>query len=70
MNGTTAYVRFQSTERNRRGTFTGIFGLANGLAREGRLTAEQHRFWRAANDCTTPRTPIPRASTPRCTTPR
>lgn len=50
MSGTTTYVRFQSTERNQRGIFTGIFGLANGLAREGRLTAEQHRFWRAAND--------------------
>lgn len=47
---TTTYVRFQSTERDRRGVFTGIFGLANGLAREGRLTAEQHRFWRAGND--------------------
>ncbi|MFH9296899.1 hypothetical protein [Streptomyces sp. NPDC017520] len=50
MGGTTTYVRFQSTVRSPRGHFPGIFALANGLAREGRLTEEQHRFWRAAND--------------------
>ncbi|MFJ7524905.1 hypothetical protein YW3DRAFT_00790 [Streptomyces sp. MnatMP-M77] len=50
MGGTTAYVRFQGTERSPRGHFPGIFALAGGLAREGRLTEEQHRFWRAAND--------------------
>ncbi|MER6701675.1 hypothetical protein ABZ592_30585 [Streptomyces fimicarius] len=50
MSGTTAYVRFQSTGRSPRGHFPGIFALANGLAREGRLTEEQHRVWRAGND--------------------
>ncbi|MFE9461982.1 hypothetical protein [Streptomyces californicus] len=45
-----AYVRFQSPDRSPRGHFPGIFALANGLARDGRLTEEQHRFWRAAND--------------------
>ncbi len=35
------YVRFQSPHRNRRGYFTGIFGLINTLARAGKLTAEQ-----------------------------
>ncbi|MEU6953097.1 hypothetical protein [Streptomyces sp. NPDC045714] len=59
MGVTTTYVRFQSTERSPRGHFPGIFALANGLSREGRLTEEQHRFWRAANDwydaaCTDP----------------
>ncbi|AEM88408.1 hypothetical protein Strvi_9118 [Streptomyces violaceusniger Tu 4113] len=44
------YVRFQSTVRNRRGHFTGVFGLVNGLARDGKLTAEQERFRRANND--------------------
>ncbi|MFI8194996.1 hypothetical protein ACIF6K_00445 [Streptomyces sp. NPDC085942] len=44
------YVRFQSPERSPRGHFPGVFALANGLAREGRLTEEQHRFWRTAND--------------------
>lgn len=38
------YVRFQSPYRNRRGHFTGVFGLINTLAREGRLTVEQEAF--------------------------
>ncbi|MCX4973129.1 hypothetical protein [Streptomyces sp. NBC_00620] len=46
----TSYVRFQGTIRSERGHFPGVFGLANGLAREGRLTEEQFRFWRANND--------------------
>ncbi|MER5890284.1 hypothetical protein ABT160_41195 [Streptomyces sp. NPDC001941] len=44
------FVRFQSTERAPRGHFPGVFALANGLAREGRLSPEEYRFWRAAND--------------------
>ncbi|WP_345473825.1 hypothetical protein QMQ05_06005 [Glutamicibacter ectropisis] len=28
----------------------GIFGLANVLGRDGKLTAEQHAIWRAGND--------------------
>ncbi|MFP3991124.1 hypothetical protein U9R90_27370 [Streptomyces sp. E11-3] len=44
------YVRFQGTARSPRGYFPGIFVLANGLAREGRLNDEQYRFWRANND--------------------
>ncbi|SCB71975.1 hypothetical protein GA0061084_0005 [Arthrobacter sp. NIO-1057] len=28
----------------------GIFGLANALGRNGKLTAEQHAIWRAGND--------------------
>ncbi|AJZ86353.2 MULTISPECIES: hypothetical protein [Streptomyces] len=44
------YVRFQSTVRNERGYFTGVFGLINGLARDGKLTDEQERFRRANND--------------------
>ncbi|WP_336048366.1 hypothetical protein [Streptomyces sp. CA2R101] len=44
------YVRFQGTRRNRRGCFPGVFGLANALAREGKLSDEQYRFWRAGND--------------------
>ncbi|MFD8110281.1 hypothetical protein [Streptomyces microflavus] len=43
------YVRFQSPYRNRRGYFTGVFGLINTLAREGRLTAEQEAFRRSNN---------------------
>ncbi|MFE6775584.1 hypothetical protein [Streptomyces sp. NPDC057702] len=44
------YLRFQGTKRNERGAFPGVFVLVNGLAREGRLTVEQERFRRAAND--------------------
>ncbi|MGY4988043.1 hypothetical protein [Streptomyces nigrescens] len=44
------YVRFQGATRSPRGHFPGIFSLANGLAREGKLSDEQYRFWRAGND--------------------
>lgn len=44
------FVRYQGTTRNERGTFTGVFGLINGLARDGRLTDEQEQFRRAGND--------------------
>ncbi|MEU0163689.1 hypothetical protein ABZ154_34170 [Streptomyces sp. NPDC006261] len=43
------YVWFQSPYRNRRGHFTGVFGLINSLAREGRLTVEQEAFRRSNN---------------------
>lgn len=43
------YLRFQSTAPNRRGTFPGVFGLVNGLARDGKLTAEQERFRNSHN---------------------
>lgn len=43
------YVRFQSPHRNRRGHFTGVFGLVNNLAREGRLSDEQESFRRCNN---------------------
>jgi hypothetical protein len=44
------YIRFQGTTRSPRGHFPGVFALANGLARDGRLNDEQYRFWRAGND--------------------
>jgi hypothetical protein len=43
------YVRFQAAQPNRRGHFTGVFGLINGLAQEGRLTDEQESFRRSNN---------------------
>ncbi|MGW7660368.1 hypothetical protein [Streptomyces sp. NPDC054756] len=43
------YVRFQSPHRNGRGHFTGLFGLVNNLAREGRLSEEQEDFRRRNN---------------------
>nr|WP_184905861.1 hypothetical protein [Amycolatopsis umgeniensis] len=44
------FVRFQSPTRDKRGNFTGVFGLVNNLARAGHLTAEQEAFRRANND--------------------
>ncbi|MBF4617674.1 hypothetical protein ITJ44_06245 [Clavibacter sp. VKM Ac-2873] len=43
------YVRFQSAVPNRRGTFPGVFALANGLRLSGRLTAEENEWMDAAN---------------------
>lgn len=48
--GEAVYVRFQGTTRSPRGHFPGIFALANGLARNGKLNDDQYRFWRAGND--------------------
>ncbi|RII16951.1 hypothetical protein DSC45_14405 [Streptomyces sp. YIM 130001] len=47
---TPLFVRFQSTTRGPRGRFSGVFGLANGLARAGKLDEAQHCFWRTSND--------------------
>jgi hypothetical protein len=44
------YVRFESATPNDRGCRTGIFGLANGLAKSGRLSPEDWAWWRASND--------------------
>ncbi|MFD3659508.1 hypothetical protein ACFWVF_02735 [Streptomyces sp. NPDC058659] len=44
------FVRYQGRTRSPRGIFPGVFALANGLAREGRLSEEEYRFWRANND--------------------
>nr|WP_211116479.1 hypothetical protein [Glycomyces buryatensis] len=44
------YVRFESVHRNQRGYFTGVFGLVNTLAKQGRLTDEQESFRRSNND--------------------
>ncbi|MBL1120521.1 methyltransferase domain-containing protein [Streptomyces sp. 110] len=58
------YVRFQSTVRNERGYFTGVFGLVNGLARNGKLTAEQERLRRAHNDWYNAAYPDPSSADP------
>ena len=43
------YLRFESREPGRRGTHAGVFALANGLARTGRLSSVDHAWWRAGN---------------------
>ncbi|PUB19864.1 hypothetical protein C8K30_11933 [Promicromonospora sp. AC04] len=44
------YVRYEATEPTRRGTFPGVFALANGLAHSRRLTPEDWAWWRTHND--------------------
>jgi hypothetical protein len=44
------YARYQSPIPDTRGAFIGVFGLVNGLARQGLLTAEEERFRRVNND--------------------
>jgi hypothetical protein len=44
------YVRYESAVVNNRGGYTGIFGLANGLARSGRLSPGDWTWWRVSND--------------------
>lgn len=43
-------IRFESPTPNRRGQHVGVFGLANGLARSGRLSAQDWSWWRSSND--------------------
>ncbi|MFE7598788.1 hypothetical protein [Streptomyces sp. NPDC057494] len=44
------HIRFQSPTRSPRGHHPGVFGLANALAREGRLSPGEWAIWRASND--------------------
>ncbi|MFI8521081.1 hypothetical protein ACIGEZ_25165 [Streptomyces sp. NPDC085481] len=60
----TLFVRYQGTVRSPRAHFPGVFALANGLAREGRLSEEEFRFWRAANDWYDAAYPDPSATDP------
>ena len=43
------FRRFQSAVPNARGTFPGVFALANGLGRGGRLSSGDQAWWAAAN---------------------
>jgi hypothetical protein len=43
-------IRYQSTVPNRRGSFPGVFALANGLASENLLSSQDAVWHRAAND--------------------
>ncbi|GAB3620686.1 hypothetical protein GCM10027417_19470 [Glutamicibacter endophyticus] len=45
-----AYIRFQAPQPNHRGVHLGVFALANKLAHDGELSAEEHQQWRAMND--------------------
>ncbi|MFB7357588.1 hypothetical protein [Streptomyces gardneri] len=58
------FVRFQGTVRGPRGNFPGIFALANGLAREGRLSGDEYTFWRTNNDWYDANYPDPSSTDP------
>lgn len=44
------YIRYQSPTPGKRGVHAGVFGLANTLARSGRLSDDEWAAWRAGND--------------------
>jgi hypothetical protein len=46
---TTRFIRFESATPNLRGTYPGVFALANGLARDGRLSEADTRWLRVSN---------------------
>ncbi|HEY0215401.1 MAG TPA: hypothetical protein VGC57_03295 [Cellulomonas sp.] len=59
-------IRFQSVVPNRHGRFPGVFALANGLAQAHRLSEEDVRWWRSANDRATAAYPDPERVAPGC----
>jgi len=44
------YIRYESATPNAHGLHTGVFGLANVLARTGQLTTADWGWWRTNND--------------------
>jgi hypothetical protein len=50
MADTSGFVRFQAAWPDRRGGFPGVFSMVNRLAKRGRLSPEEERFWRRMND--------------------
>jgi hypothetical protein len=44
------FVRYQASVPNGRGSYPGIFALANGLAKDGKLSSQDWDSWRSAND--------------------
>lgn len=43
-------MRYEASMPNGRGLHPGIFALANGLAKDGRLSTQDWASWRSAND--------------------
>lgn len=44
------YLRYESCVPNSRGLFPGVYALANGLARAGKLTESEYRQWKETNE--------------------
>lgn len=49
MDAAPEFVRYQATQLNARGIYVGIFGLANGLARSGKLGDVDYQWWQNSN---------------------
>lgn len=60
------FLRFQSAIPNRSGRCPGVFAMANGLARQGRLSAIDEAWWEAANTCLTKSYVDPSTVAPEC----
>ncbi|ALD12004.1 hypothetical protein [Clavibacter capsici] len=60
------YVRFQSAVPNRRGTFPGVFALADGLRLSGMLSDEEGEWMDAANARASESYADPRSVDPEC----
>lgn len=60
------YRRFQSAVPNRRGTYPGVFAMANALADEGLLSMADERWLRSANDRANAAYPDPTEASPGC----
>ena len=64
--GSPGLIRFQSAVPSRSGRFPGVFALANALARQGRLSADDLEWWRAANTRLTAAYADPSVVSPDC----
>lgn len=64
------FVRYQAPIPNRRGNYTGVFGLANGLALTGKLSTTEYAVFRAGNDWFNHAYPDPSNSQPDVYDPR
>lgn len=49
MDAAPEFVRYQAKQLNTGGIHVGIFGLANGLARNGKLSDADYQWWQNAN---------------------
>lgn len=59
-----SYLRYESASPNSRGIRPGLFALANGLARSGRLAPADWSWWRTNNDWLDAAYPDPAAIDP------
>ncbi|WP_189349310.1 hypothetical protein [Zhihengliuella salsuginis] len=61
---TARYIRFEGPHPSDPNRKVGVFALANGLGNDGRLSASDHVWWRAANTFGNGAYPDPEAAVP------